>query len=134
MVGFEKRQSRHVSLRFSLFCLCFALLVASCTGSNGSDSGGSTSTSPSAPTTTATAPEAPPTNSPTTAAPDPVIVDPDSHTVSALRSVADYEQLAKEGIAGQSVLKFSITEFSSDPEIEPGSAGAHSGGFVGGLR
>lgn len=49
---------------------------------------------------------------------DPLVVDPDSHTVTELRSVADFEQLAKDGIAGQSVLKFSVTEFSADPEVE----------------
>ncbi|MGB3733376.1 MAG: PEP/pyruvate-binding domain-containing protein, partial [Ilumatobacter sp.] len=49
---------------------------------------------------------------------DPLLIDPDSHTVGELRSVADFEQVARDGIAGQSVVKFSITEFSADPRIE----------------
>ncbi len=90
--------------------VAFGLAAGACTGSGESSpstSSPSTSSPPTtlAPTITSTIPV------------DPLEIDPDSHTVAELRSVADYELLATEGLADQSVLKFSITEFTSDPEI-----------------
>ncbi len=96
-------------MRFSAL-LCVALVAASCTASERAEPN-----RPSA--TTAVDGTGPATTEPSGGA-DPLVVNADSHTVAALRSVADFEQLAKDGIAGQSVLKFSITEFSTDPEIE----------------
>lgn len=88
--------------------LTSALAVAACTGSGGS--------APSIGDTSTTAPSTPPTTSPADDG-EPLVIDPDAHTVSVLRTIADYEQLAKDGLSGQSVLKFSITEFTIDPEI-----------------
>lgn len=87
--------------------LTAALSVAACTGSGESapSTGDSSTTAPPNPTTT------------TLNTGEPLVVDPNSRTVTALRTIADYDQLAKDGLANQSVLKFSITEFTTDPEI-----------------
>lgn len=114
MAGTREQPMRFAVLRFSILCFCCALLVGSCTGSEGADPESQTTTSDSVETTTGGGDAA----AMTTEVKNPVVVDPNSHTVPTLRSVSDFEQLAKDGIAGQSVLKFSVTEFSSDPEIE----------------
>ena len=91
-------------MRSPLVWLCVVLVAASCTTSEGAGPDPDTTTDNS--------------SSPSTEVANPLVVNPGSHTVAALRSIADFEQLAKDGIAGQSVLKFSITEFTADPEIE----------------
>lgn len=98
------------SMRFSAAIACSIALLASCTGS----SQRAESTTPA--TTADVAVSAPPTT--TTPTMEPLVVDPTSHTVGSLRSVDDFDQLATEGVGGQSVLKFSITEFTDDPSIE----------------
>jgi hypothetical protein len=91
-------------------------MAASCTASEGSTVDPSTEATTVASSVPTTVVGDPATSDPVIG--NPVMVEPGSHTVAELGSVADYEQLAKNGIAGQSVLKFSITEFSTDPEIE----------------
>jgi Pyruvate phosphate dikinase, AMP/ATP-binding domain len=83
-----------------------ALLAAACTGSG-------ESTAPS--TTTSLAPST--TTAPTTVPDGAPLVDPASRTADRLRTVADYDALARDGLGDQSVVKFSITEFSTDPGI-----------------
>lgn len=46
-----------------------------------------------------------------------VQVDPVTHTVDSLAGIDDFEHIAAAGIGRQAVAKFSITEFSTDPEI-----------------
>lgn len=84
-------------------CLC----AAACTGGSGTEPSSRPDTAVGTTSTTSTTePGAP-----------PLIIDPTAHTVDALRSIDDYEALAKPGLANQSVLKFSITEFSTAPEL-----------------
>ena len=97
------------SVKVLALVLAAAVVAAACTSSAPPTAQDPTtsvaSTSPPAPSTTASA------------APDE-LVDPDTHTARTLRSIADFEQLARDGVGDQSVVKFSITEFSTDPEIE----------------
>lgn len=89
------------------------ITVVACTGSaerTQPEPGGPSTSTPDEPDVT--------TDSARPDADDPVQPDESAHTVTDLRSVDDYEQLATDGIGGQSVLKFSITEFTDDPEIE----------------
>lgn len=113
MVGTRRHSGRFGSTRLAGFCVCFSLIVASCTGSGEGDPDSQTGTSEASQSSTGGGDAAP-----TTAPIDPIVLDPDSHTASGLRSISDYEQIAKEGVGGQSVAKFSITDFTNDPEIE----------------
>lgn len=89
--------------RLVAFAVGLAVSAAACTGSDASTNSG-TATSSTATSSTATSPIE-------------QFVDPVSHTADRLRTVADYDALAREGLGDQSVVKFSITEFSTDPEI-----------------
>ena len=92
--------------------LCIALFAAaSCTA--GSDS----TTVDSASSTTPESTTASTTTLPGEPGDQPLEVDPTTHTVAELRSIADYEALARSGVGEQSVVKFSITEFTTDPEV-----------------
>ena len=91
-----------------------SLVTACTTGGDPSGRGPGTTAHATTATATATATSTVPLRVPESR----VSVDPGSHTVRELRTVSDYEQLATKGLSGQFVLKFSITEFSNDPEIE----------------
>lgn len=94
------------------------LLAAACSSSPTESSGSSTTTGPG---TTASVPESIPIGStttiaptsapPTTTIPVPVFVDEngfDDHTVPGIESTAEYFALARQGVAGQSIVKFNI--------------------------
>ncbi|MFK7916500.1 MAG: hypothetical protein AB8G14_00365 [Ilumatobacter sp.] len=94
-----------MSRRTVALLLAAAGVVASCTGKSDF-----TESTPPTPTTTS-APQ------PSQPADAELHIDPVTHTTSQLRSVADYERIAATGVGRQAVAKFSITEFSTDPEI-----------------
>lgn len=81
------------------------MAVTSCTGASDSTEVVPTSTPNSTTPTSTGAPSG------------TIAVDPATHTVEHLNSIDDYEHVAAPGIGRQAVAKFSITEFSTDPEI-----------------